>query len=110
MRRLHSMGAITPTEAPARTSRGQLTQLASIVVIVAVSLVVATAHLFAHDPGLSSLDVRIRNSGVVAVLSLAASDARNVGNNEALSSLAQDSIELILDGRRLVPIATSVWS
>src|SRR5262245_41250573 len=109
MRRLHSMGAIKPTELPAR-HRGQLSQLASMVVIVAVFLVAATTRLFAHDPGLSSLDVRIGNHEIAAVLSLAAADARAVGNSEAITALARSSIDLTLDDRQLNPLATSVWS
>ena len=110
MRRRHSMGAITPTETFARVCRGQLTKLASTAGIAAVVVVVATTRLFAHDPGLSTLDVRIGDSQIVAVLSLAASDARGLGTNAALAVLAQGSIELILDDRRLVSTATSAWS
>ena len=110
MRRLHSMGVITLIETLARTSRGQLRQLASTAVIVAAVVVAITARLSAHDPGLSALDVRIGTRDIVAVLSLAGGDIRRIGNNEALSTLAQSSIELTLDGRRLTPTATSVWS
>ncbi len=106
----HSMGVITLIETLARTGRGQLTKLASTALIVAAVAVAVTARLSAHDPGLSALDVRVGNSEIVAVLSLAAGDARSIGKNEALSSLAQGSIELTLDGRRLAPTATSIWS
>ena len=82
----------------------------SLFVIVAVFLVAATTRLFAHDPGLSSLDVRIGDHEIAAVLSLAAADARAVGNDEAIVTLARTSIDLALDDRRLNPLATSVWS
>lgn len=89
------------------TGRGQLRKLASALgaaLIVAVS----TARLLAHDPGLSSLDVRVGDREVVAVLSLAASDARSVGNEDVMAALVRDSIVLMLDGRRLVPLTTRV--
>jgi len=57
----------------------------------------------AHDPGLSSLDVRIAPERIIAVLSLAAADARIAADSsgEALEAFAVDSIELMLDGTRL---------
>jgi len=70
----------------------------------------ATARLLAHDPGLSALDVRIGDREIVAVLTLAAADARSVGNGAAFSALVRDSLELWLDGRRLPALATSCWS
>ena len=61
----------------------------------------AAAH--AHDPGLSSLDVRIAPERIIAVLSLAAADARIAADasGKALDAFALDSIELMLDGSRL---------
>ena len=61
----------------------------------------AAAH--AHDPGLSALDVQIAPDRIVAVLSLAAADARIAadGSGGALGAFAADSIELMLDGARL---------
>ena len=104
------MDVITLIETVARTSRGQLTKLASMAGTVAVVVIAVVIRLSAHDPGLSALDVRIGNTDTVAVLSLAAGDASGVGNDEALLTLAQSSIELILDGRRLAALTTSVWS
>ena len=61
----------------------------------------AAAH--AHDPGLSALDVQIAPDRIVAVLSLAAADARIAADvsGGALGAFAADSIELMLDGARL---------
>jgi hydrogenase/urease accessory protein HupE len=57
----------------------------------------------AHDPGLSSLDIRVGPHRVVAVLSLAAADARAavIDSNGDLEKFAVDSIELQSDGVRL---------
>jgi len=80
-------------------------------VIAAVIIVAATAvRLLAHDPGLSSLDVRIDAQQIVAVLSLAAGDARVFGPNEAVAGLVRESIDVIVDGRRLPASEASAWS
>src|SRR6185503_9486826 len=104
------MDAITLIETVARTGRGQLGKLASTAGIVVAVVVAATMRIAAHDPGLSSLDVKVGTSNIVATLSLAAGDARGIGSDDALSTFTPKSIELILDGRRLVASATSVWS
>jgi hydrogenase/urease accessory protein HupE len=85
-------------------------KLASRAAAMVAIAAAATARLLAHDPGLSSLDVRIEPHEMVAVLALAASDARIVGSKEAVSTVARDSIELVLDGRRLRASETSAWS
>jgi hydrogenase/urease accessory protein HupE len=61
----------------------------------------AAAH--AHDPGLSSLAVQIAPARIIAVLSLAAADARIAADASggALDAFAADSIELMMDGTRL---------
>ena len=61
----------------------------------------AAAH--AHDPGLSSLDVRIAPERIIAVLSLAAADAPIAADasGEKLDAFALTAIELMLDGSRL---------
>jgi hydrogenase/urease accessory protein HupE len=104
------LGLESTCDGIARTCRGQLGKLASTAGIVAAVIVAATMRLAAHDPGLSSLDVQVGTSTIVATLSLAAGDARGIGKDDALSTLAPKSIQLILDGRRLMPTATSVWS
>lgn len=57
----------------------------------------------AHDPGLSSLDVRLEPDRIVATLSLAASDARIAAaeRNGEIDVFALDSIELRIDGVRM---------
>lgn len=111
MPRRRSMAAITPTEALVKvTRRGQLMKLASRATFVWVVTIAATARLLAHDPGLSSLDVRIEEKTITAVLSLAAADARVMGSQDQVSAAAGGTIDLVLDGRRLSPSATSVWT
>jgi len=80
--------------------------------VAAVALIVfaTAARLIAHDPGLSALDVRIEERTITAVLSLAAADARTLGNNDEFQFVARDTLELRLDGRRLSASASSVWS
>jgi len=105
------MGAITRTETPVRgTRRGQLSRLASRVIIGVVIALTGTVRLLAHDPGLSLLDVRIEPRQIVAVLSLAGGDAALVGGRDAFSTLAHDALQLSLDGRSILPSATSIWS
>jgi hydrogenase/urease accessory protein HupE len=105
------MGAITPTERFARTAcRGRPLGPASRVAACVSILLGAAVSLQAHDPGLSALDVRIGSEHIVAVLSLAASDARIVRAWAAPSNVARDSVQLTLDGRPLAPRTTSLWS
>jgi hydrogenase/urease accessory protein HupE len=61
------------------------------------------AAAYAHDPGLSALDVQIAPNRIVAVLSLAAADARTAADvsGGSLDAFAVDSVELMLDGTRL---------
>jgi hydrogenase/urease accessory protein HupE len=61
------------------------------------------AAAYAHDPGLSALDVQVAPDRIVAVLSLAAADARFAADvsGGALGAFAVDSIALMLDGARL---------
>ncbi len=104
------MGAITPTEAFVKSmSRGRLSKPALRTIAAAGIVVALTVPLLAHDPGLSAFDVQIKGSEIVAVLSLAASDAGIAGGPTAVTKMAQDSTELALDGRRLSPSATSMW-
>ena len=62
---------------------------------------------YAHDPGLSALDVQIAPKRIVVVLSLAAADARLAGDASAgaLAAFALESLELTLDG---VPLPGSI--
>ena len=59
----------------------------------------------AHDPGLSSLELRVGPSDIVADLSMAAADAAALVGSDAdvarLGSFALQAIDLQIDGRRL---------
>jgi hydrogenase/urease accessory protein HupE len=85
-------------------------RLASRVVVGAAIALAGTAPLLAHDPGLSVLDIRIEQRQIVAVLSLAGADAAIVGGRDGFSKLTHDALQLSLDGRRISPSATFVWS
>jgi len=90
--------------------RGQRSRLASHVAAAAVMMLGATVGVFAHDPGLSALDVKVAATEIVAVLSIASADARIADRADAIPSVARDAIVLSID-RHLLPVsATSVWS
>jgi hydrogenase/urease accessory protein HupE len=59
---------------------------------------------------LSVLDIRIEQRQIVAVLSLAGADAAIVGGRDGFSNLTHDALQLSLDGRRISPSPTFVWS
>jgi hydrogenase/urease accessory protein HupE len=59
---------------------------------------------------LSVLDIRIEQRQIVAVLSLAGADAAIVGGRDGFSNLTHDALQLSLDGRRISPSTTFVWS
>jgi hydrogenase/urease accessory protein HupE len=63
----------------------------------------------AHDPGLSSLELRIAHDRIVAILSLAAADvhARLGDRGAEVAALALDAIELRVDGVRLRGVVES---
>ena len=73
-------------------------------------ILLATAALRAHDPGLSSLDVRVGADVVSVTLSMAAADVALVAPDGGadgpwtLSDLARDAIRLAVDGETLRPI------
>lgn len=103
------MGATTPTETSAHAARrGQLLKLASRVAAASAMVCAAAVSLVAHDPGVSALDVRVESQEIVAVLSLAAADARIAGGRDAMSGLVRDSIELALDGRSIPPSTMTI--
>ncbi len=81
-----------------------LSRLSRAVVLVTVALALGHPGVaFAHDPGLSALDVQVLSGRVVATLSLAPGDARTlVGvRSVELDALALDSIEVRVDGVRV---------
>jgi hydrogenase/urease accessory protein HupE len=71
---------------------------AAVFVTAAVCLGLPAAAI-AHDPGLSSLELRVTSRQFVAVLSLAAADARAaVDGTQDIDRFALDAIDLRLDG------------
>lgn len=104
------MDAITSTESYASTTRrGQRSRLASGVA-AAIMMLWATVDVFAHDPGLSALDLKVEEKEIVAVLSVAAADARVALGSDPAVRVAQNSIVLSLDGQVLSSSTTSLWS
>src|SRR5215475_13698780 len=77
-------------------------------------LVVSTATVRAHDPGLSSLDVSVTDQTISVSLSLAAADvalASSDGQHDihaTLSQLAQSAIRLAVDDETLPLQVTDV--
>jgi hydrogenase/urease accessory protein HupE len=69
-----------------------------------------SVRVFAHDPGLSALDVRVDRQKIAAVLSLAAADATVVGGRDAAGRLALDSIVLRIDGGSLGGTLDGLWT
>jgi hypothetical protein len=69
----------------------------------AAVLIATAAALRAHDPGLSSLDVRVGPDRIVAVLTLAASDveAGGAAGGDSIEAFARDSVALLAGGVRL---------
>jgi hydrogenase/urease accessory protein HupE len=78
-------------------------RLSRAVVALTTALVVGHPRAaYAHDPGLSSLEVRVASSAIIATLSLSAVDRQALAEDgEALDVVALDNIELQLDGARL---------
>ena len=68
----------------------------------------------AHDPGLSSLEVRVGPGDIVADLSMAAADAAALVGSDAdvarLGSFALQTIDLQIDGRRLEGLVDDIAS
>jgi hydrogenase/urease accessory protein HupE len=73
--------------------------------VVALTTALVFGHpgaAYAHDPGLSLLDVRVAPTAIIATLSLSAVDRPALAEHgEALEVLALDSIQFQLDGARL---------
>jgi hydrogenase/urease accessory protein HupE len=92
-------------------ARGTLHVACRVAAIVAAALVFCPLPAQAHDPGLSSLELRAGANRVVATLSVAAADARRVadGAGSGLAALALDAIEVRLDGA-VVRAAVDSWS
>ncbi len=71
-------------------------------------LFLASAVLRAHDPGLSTLDLRVDDSAVTMSLSIAAADVASLAPGrgdvrQTLSEMARDAIHLSIDGEAVQP-------
>jgi hydrogenase/urease accessory protein HupE len=71
-------------------------------------LFAATPPAFAHDPGLSSLDVRVGREQIDVVLTLAVADVDLLGGRDSLRALALESIEVRSDDRPLRGLVETV--
>jgi len=79
------------------------------IVILALTLG-HSVRVFAHDPGLSALEVRVDRQTIVAVLSLAAADATVVGGRDAVGRLALDAVDVRSDGTSLGRTLDRMWT
>src|SRR5512134_787434 len=71
------------------------------------------AAAVAHDPGLSSLELRVGPGDIVADLSMAVADAEALGSDAdaaRLGSFALQTIELRIDGRQLEGVVDDIAS
>jgi hydrogenase/urease accessory protein HupE len=66
----------------------------------------AAAPVSAHDPGLSSLEIRVDRDRIVATLALSAADARTAHCTDAASCIAfaSESVTLLSGGTQLTPV------
>ena len=80
------------------------------VVLTAALLLGRPVPADAHDPGLSSLDVRVSPGRVVATLSLAPADARTLvdASRSTFIAAALDGVDLRIDGVRLTATASAL--
>ena len=72
--------------------------------LVLIAVLLATARLLAHDPGLSSLEVNITRLTTSAVLSMSAADLTVLASESgieaerALDDLARSAVQISVDG------------
>lgn len=91
-----------------RISRSRRDRRAPIVWIALGLILAASAPVLAHDPGLSSLELRVSRNDITADLSLNVSDAAALGNRESLGAVAQDAIAIRVGERVLSGVIESV--
>lgn len=74
--------------------------------IAAAFCVIAPIAAFAHDPGLSSLDVGVDADRIIVTLSLSAADVKPVADifSGSPEALALEQIEILIDGVRLAGV------
>jgi hydrogenase/urease accessory protein HupE len=96
------------TNAPLFASMRQ----ATLACLAAAGILAFPAAAVAHDPGLSSLDLRVGPGAIVADLTMAAADAAALAGSDAeiagLGSFALQAINLQIDGRRIEGVVDDV--
>jgi hypothetical protein len=95
------MAAITRIERGVR-GRHRGRQRPAPIALLTLALALGSAvGAGAHDPGLSSIDIRVGSSEVAVVLSVAGADAEMVGGRSALGQVALESIDVLAEGARV---------
>ncbi|MDX2033048.1 MAG: HupE/UreJ family protein [Blastocatellia bacterium] len=67
--------------------------------LLLVYLVIGTAAAFAHDPGLSAIDLRVEGEALRARLSFSRAELEPLAVGGALDALGREAIEIRIDGR-----------
>lgn len=78
--------------------------------LLLVYLVVAAASAFAHDPGLSAVELHVEGAALRARLSFSRAEIEPLARGGALDALGREAIEIRVDGRPLAVerIATTI--
>lgn len=99
MNRRRRTAAVTATT----EMRRAVASRSRIAVLCTAILLGAAVPVWAHDPGLSALDLRVSGRDLFVTLSLAPADARalETTTGETLAAAARQSIELRVDGTAL---------
>jgi hydrogenase/urease accessory protein HupE len=97
-----------------RRAAGGRLRYAVLVFFAAAGILGLPVTTVAHDPGLSSLELRVGPSDIVAELSMAAADAAALVGSDAdgarLGSIALQAIDLQIDGRPLEGLVDDIAS
>ena len=97
-----------------RPSAGGQLRSAVLAFVAAAGILGSPVAAVAHDPGLSSLALRVGPSEIVAELTMAAADAAALAGVDAdvarLGSFALQAIDLQIDGRRLEGLVADIAS
>ena len=83
-----------------------------LIVLTFAGLVVASTVVRAHDPGLSSLDVKMTGGTLSATLSISASDVALIASSgdvlQKMNEFTHDAVRVALDGRVVPSIINGV--
>jgi hydrogenase/urease accessory protein HupE len=93
--------------------RGTRRRPGSLFLIALGLLCLAARPLVAHDPGLSSLEIRMGGRGVASSVSIAASDValivpQGVEGRPILTEIAREAVRIAVDGAPLTPVVDEV--